>query len=353
MSSKQAHSALRLQLAWAPLATYPCGWSGLADQLRSGAAAASTFLTAHAEKLRSTFQLESATPTECQQVMFAIVSRLCHHMPGCHPSPSTSTGGQLPHLSLSASLNAITAGMNLLHALDAASPNQTSMEQGHSQVIAASPQQALDNGMPNGSAMYAITEGIRASSLSLQPGSIRRDAVDFANLIPQMQQLTADAQPLAYEQLLRSFEPAVAVLLSWHHSLQPYIQQHCSMLISPTEPAMHMDHQLTAALFVDLLALYIASLAEMLHSCRQLPQPQTAAILLLSRPLLNWTQQLFRSLIALAQLAITQLEATLRCSDSSHGTVQKLLNLGLPMHQVPAILHRKRFTKQHVLAVHQ
>ncbi|KAK9837553.1 hypothetical protein WJX74_000015 [Apatococcus lobatus] len=335
-ASKPSIRALRLASAWVPLTSCPAGWSRLADQLTSGAAAASGVLSAHAQPLSSVSQLPSATPAACQQVCSGALSMLCHQLSAPH-GPS-SIGSQLRHITFTASLNAIAANVNMLHALDVPSSDQTSIDHSLGLGTPAMAQQVSDDLLPNGSALYVIVEGIRASSLSLQPDSICRSAREFATLLPELQQLTADAQPLAYDQLLRSLEPTVAELISWHHRLQPIVQQLISRLTGPTGITC-IEGQLTAALLVDLLALYIESLTGMLHSCMQLPQPQTAAIDLLS-PLCNWARQLFCSLVSLARSANSQLEADLSSSEGSRQTVHELLSLCLPMDQACSALDK-------------
>lgn len=244
-----------------------------------------------------------------------------------------STGGQAQSSSLSASLKTVAAGSILCHSLDAASPDQSSMDQILSQGPSTEAHPSSDNLMPNFVALYAVTEGIRASSLSLQPHSICKAANEVARLVPQLQQLTADAQPLAFDQLLRSLEPVVTDLLSWHQRLQPAIQQHCSRPMGLLQ-THRIDDQLTAALSVDLGSLYVACLAELLRSCCELPHPPARAVQLLSDPLLAWVQQLFQSLVSLARSVIAQLEASLNCSAANRQLVQELLSLGLPLDQV-------------------
>ncbi|KAK9863771.1 hypothetical protein WJX84_004776 [Apatococcus fuscideae] len=70
-----------------------------------------------------------------------------------------------------------------------------------------------------------------------------------------------------------------------------------------------------------------------------LPQPQTAAIDLLS-PLCNWARQLFCSLVSLARSANSQLEADLSSSEGSRQTVHELLSLCLPMDQACSALDK-------------
>ena len=321
---------MNLAVAWAPSTPCPGGWSGFADLLKQGAAAASTFFAAHSKPLCTGFQLTSATAVQCQQVTASASCINLRLSPGRHEQ---STGRQAQSNSLPASLKAFAAGSILRHSLDVASPDQSSMDQILSLRPPTAESHSSDDPFPDVAALYAVTEGIRASSLSLQPHSICKAAVDFADLLPQLQQLTADAQPLAFDQLLRSLEPVVTDLLSWHQRLHPAIQQHCSRLTGLQETHC-ADDQLTAALSVDLMSLYVASLAEMLRACSQLPHPPDRAMQLLSDPLLAWVQQLFHTLVSLARSAVAQLEANLNCSASDRHLVQELLSLGLPLDQV-------------------
>ena len=238
----------------------------------------------------------------------------------------------------SAALHAAAAKIVLLHGLDAPSKGISQRPEPASLLEAnANSLKPASSSMPDASTLYMVTEAIRAAGGSTQPGSICQAARDFAELLPQLQKLTAEAQPLAYGQLLDSLQPVVAELLAWHEQLRPAMQQQLDRTVSLAS-SNSVQAQLTAALMIDLLACYVAAYVEMLASCSQLPASERAAVSSAVAPLMSWVQHFFAALTILAAEAVSEVKASLRCECAARQAAEHIIALHLSMDQVHSFL---------------
>ena len=318
-------------------------------QLRQGSAGAAAFLDRQNLSPASGLDLASASQQDCLQAISApLAALLQQHQPGeaAGAAPAAGTALQGTHHEFAAVLLAYAAGTSLLHVLDAGVGDASNIDDAnslgaflHQQEAAASSAQANALGLPDLASMYALSEGIRASKLPLQDSSICIAAREFSALRPQLENVTADAQPLAHSQLLNALRPLAHQLLAWHMKLRPMVQQQISRLQSIMVPpnASIPAVQLSTALIADQLCTYIAGLAEMLKAFSPLAVPQKADLERLVQLLPAQLEQIFRCLAALAERVLKQVQAGLSTT-SSRQALEQILDIGLPVDQVRQLL---------------